>query len=433
VSNLQKINPPIASGKTKKIWGVVADPNTVIVENTDSITKNNDPSQTRKMHSKGEMATDTTSNVFELLKIAGIPVAFRKQISPTEFLADNCQMIPLEVVGRRYAAGSYLKRYPNLQEKEGDAPFMFHRWEYELFLKTTNGIITDIEGNNLGTTLVDDPLVMTPNCLEWVLTHPKIPSWESGANLGKNYAKEKIIGNKVKLKEIEEIARKVFLVIEGAFAQLGVKLIDIKIEFGITKIGKIVVADVIDNDSWRLRDEKWEELSKQLFRDNTAMNVIEDKYALVAQLTKRFHIPRQALVFWKGSASDSSPDIPTVAGIDVIEVTLSGHKSPNQCLERLKTVIQNYPEGGVILSIVGMSNGLGPTIAARTNWPTIAIPTTVKNQPHDIWSSLEMPGNVPLCTVLSHKNAVLAALNILAQKNPVAYMKRQATIESLDR
>ena len=44
-----------------------------------------------------------------------------------------------------------------------------------------------------------------------------------------------------------------------------------------------------------------------------------------------------------------------------------------------------------------------------------------------------MPGNVPLCTVLSHKNAVLAALNILAQKNPVAYMKRQATIESLDR
>ena len=85
-----------------------------------------------------------------------------------------------------------------------------------------------------------------------------------------NYAKEKIIGNKVKLKEIEEIARKVFLVIEGAFAQLGVKLIDIKIEFGITKIGKIVVADVIDNDSWRLRDEKWEELSKQLLNKITS-------------------------------------------------------------------------------------------------------------------------------------------------------------------
>jgi len=85
-----------------------------------------------------------------------------------------------------------------------------------------------------------------------------------------------------------------------------------------------------------------------------------------------------------------------------------------------------------IVPMVGMSNGLGPTLAARTSWPVIALPATAKVRPHDVWSSLECPSKVPLATVLSPKNAVLMALNVLAQKNPAVYMERQYALEGLD-
>ena len=87
---------------------------------------------------------------------------------------------------------------------------------------------------------------------------------------------------------IEKITRNVFLLLEEAWANLGLRLIDFKIEFGIDQSGNLLVADVIDNDSWRLRTSEWEELSKQLFRDNFSMDEIFDKYKLVADLVKRF-------------------------------------------------------------------------------------------------------------------------------------------------
>ena len=241
-----------------------------------------------------------------------------------------------------------------------------------------------------------------------------------------------ILPDGISVEDIEKILRQVVLVLEGAFAQFGIRFIDIKIEFGITSKGELVVADVIDNDSWRAKDSDWNELSKQLFRDNADMKLISDKYSLMARLVQNFRIPRQAFVLWRGSSSDDFPEVPDVAGVEKVEITLSGHKSPRKCMNELERILAEYPEGGVILAVVGMSNGLGPTIAARTSWPVITIPATVKTKPHDVWSSLEAPSNVPLLTVLNPKNAVLSALNILAQKNPAAYMIRQLEIEKLD-
>ncbi|MFH1298435.1 MAG: phosphoribosylaminoimidazolesuccinocarboxamide synthase [Patescibacteria group bacterium] len=430
----------VAEGKTKRLYQVESDERLVIVESKDDITKNDDPSQTKLMASKAKFSTATTSIVFELLKKAGIPVAYERQLSNTEFLAVNCKMIMLEVVVRRYAVGSYLKRYPNFEKKKGEAPHRFHRLVFELFLKTTGGKTIMEDGKEWGETTidlktgrpVDDPFIANPYDEVWTLKHPKIPEWEAGSDILRQVLKRNFLPESVTVEKIEEIARKVFLVLEGTWAQFGFRLVDFKIELGIDKDGNLLVADVIDNDSWRLRTSDWKELSKQLFRDNFDMTEIADKYALVANLVGKFTIPKQAIVLWRGSKDDKLPELPELAGVEKVDIVNSGHKSPGACLINLEEVLTAYPEGGVILSIVGKSNGLGPTVAARTSWPVIGVAITAEIHPEDIWSNLRMPSQVPMVAVLSPENAVLAALNILAQKNPVAYMHRQYEIEKLD-
>ena len=429
----------IAEGKTKVVRVVDGNPNLVIIESKDDITKNDNPGETQQLPSKAKYSTTTTSVVFDLLKKAGIPVAYQRQISETEFLAVRCKMIQLEVVIRRYAVGSYLKRYPNLR-RQGKVPHRFHKLVFELFLKTTGGNIVDNDGHICGTTPIDpaterhidDPFISNPNETIWDLKHPKIPGWEGKADLHCPVVMNNVLPKGVTVRDIEEIARKVFLVIEGAWSRIGLREIDFKIEFGIGPRGELLVADVIDNDSWRLRTRDWEELSKQLFRDNAAMGDIADKYALVAHLVTKFSIPNQAVIFWRGSPDDKLPEFPEIAGVDFDNIIKSGHKSPSACLSQLEDTLALYPEGGVILALVGMSNGLGPVLAARTSWPVIGVALTADAHPEDAWSSLRLPSNVPMMTIVSPKNAVLAALNILAQNNPVAYMHRQYAIEQLD-
>ena len=432
------------AGKTKIIFEVVGQPGLVIVANKNDITAFDDPKFTKMFATKGGYSTATTCRVFELLQKAGIPVAFREQISDTEFVAEKCKMISLEVVTRRYAVGSYLKRHPELKKKEGEQPHRFHRLVVELFLKTTDsrlkiGEETIIEGlshvvDGVEKTL-DDPFIANPEDELWNLFDPKKPTWESGADLDKTVPMTKIVTDTSMVKEIIGITGKTFLVLEGAWQILGRRLIDFKIEFGITADGRLVVGDVIDNDSWRLRDVDWDELSKQAFRDGEDLSEVEKKYGLVASLAEQFRVPRQAIILWRGSDKDDFPKIPATLrdfGITIEEVTLSGHKVPQTSLNRLEEILGKYPDGGVILAKVGRSNGLGPVLAARTSWQVIAIPATLKDFPDDIWSSIRMPSGVPLLVAWPEENAVLAALNILGQKNPVTYAERQRAIEELD-
>jgi phosphoribosylaminoimidazole-succinocarboxamide synthase len=66
-------------------------------------------------------------------------------------------------------------------------------------------------------------------------------------------------------------------------------LADIKIEAGRQKVdGKLVIADVIDNDSWRIwpGGDPSKQLDKQNFRDGHPLSEVSDNYALVAELTR---------------------------------------------------------------------------------------------------------------------------------------------------
>jgi len=454
----------IGKGKTKILYEVIGHPDLAWVENKQDVTAHDDAAYTKRFDTKAICATTTTTKIFELLNACGIPTAFVQRISDTEFIAKKCEMIPLEVVARRLAVGSFVQRRPDLKAPEGKKPIRFHEVYREFFLKTTKGKLEKAgQSRDLGLPLIDtgrkeegtgkpimkvldDPLIEDVWAGNWKLMMPKQPAWEKGGDLGISISPtEVVLSADVKIglrssvveiiKLMDQINHKSFLLVEGAWAILGYLLVDWKIEFGWTMDGQLVIADVIDNDSWRLRNREFQELSKQLHRDGLPLSEVEAKYGLVTEMVQQFRLPKQVIVIWKGSADDKSPELPLnnhLPGVERVEVVMSGHKKTMACLKKLEELLRDYPDGGVIVAPVGMSNGLAPTLSSHTTWPVIGVPVNAKEFPDDVWSSLRLPSQNPMATILSDKNAVLLALNILAQKNPAAYMVRQMAIEELD-
>lgn len=281
----------INEGKTKKIFAATNEPDRVIVEYKNDITAFDNPSFTKQFETKAKHSNTTNARVFEMLVRAGIPTAFVRQLSDTEFLAERCSMVPLEAVARRYAVGSYLNRHPEFR-REGTEPHRFGEPIIEFFLKTTKGQLTSASGETLVEGLdplagEEDPFIPNPEESVWRLTHPKKPADDPAADLGRAVDRMKVLPAADAIEKLTDMLRDTFLTLEAFFAKHDFKFIDIKIEFGITGDGRLVVADVIDNDSWRLRDQDWKDVSKQSFRDGEDLAAIEDKYGLVAALLER--------------------------------------------------------------------------------------------------------------------------------------------------
>lgn len=282
----------LTEGKTKWVFFDPKNPDQVILKSKSAITAHNDPSFTNEFPEKSRYATETTCNVFELLRSAGIPTAFVRRLDETSFVCTRVTMIPLEVVIRRYADGSILKRFPELQPIDG----VLHRFNplrEELFLKTTGGSLTvqGIEVVSGLTTDEDDPLIRDPLDSIWELCHPKYPPQDPRADLSRFVAAEQVLtvdGYVPSVKTICEIATNAFKVLEAAWDALGYVLVDFKVELGITPIGSLVIADVIDNDSWRLRQrETGTDLSKESFRQGAPLEKVADNYRIISELSGR--------------------------------------------------------------------------------------------------------------------------------------------------
>jgi phosphoribosylaminoimidazole carboxylase/phosphoribosylaminoimidazole-succinocarboxamide synthase len=411
----------VTEGKTKKVYKIKDGSDLVAVISKDDITAG-DGAKHDIIPDKGRIATATTSNVFRLLKACGLPVAFIEQDSETSFVAPNCSMLPYEVVVRREAHGSYLKRNPHLSKGQ-----LFPHALVEFYLKTK-------DKNWKGKPLVaDDPFMqLTDDGKQIRLFNPAKPLQGQEPFLVLPVSDVFSRADESKMfPEMQRVARQTFLVLEKAWQLEGGTLVDLKVEFGFDAKGNLLLADVIDNDSWRVL-EGGAYIDKQVYREGGALEDVAAKYRHVAEVTGQFHVPRQRIILWRGSDKDKTEAFSEALGElkDMMTVvTCSIHKEPVRGAATLHRMLQEVPDT-VVIAFIGRSNGAGPVLSALSATPVITVPASVKDFPEDVWSSLRAPSSTPVMTVLEPANAVLAALQILSGRNPRLYAKVRGEIES---
>ncbi len=207
-------------GKAKKVYST-EDPNLCIFEYKDDATAFNGLKK-GSFEGKGIINNRMANFIFRLLEKDGIKTHLVEELSDRETLVKKVDIIPLEVIVRNVAAGSFSKRYG----VEEGTPFTAPTLEFSY------------KNDELGDPLINDYQAIA---------------------LG--------ITNRDEINEITKIAFKVNDSLKKIFINIGIKLIDFKIELGKTADGEIVLADEISPDTCRLWDaETNKKLDKDRFR-----------------------------------------------------------------------------------------------------------------------------------------------------------------------
>ena len=206
-------------GKAKKVFAT-DDPKRYVVEYKDDATAFNGEKR-GTIVGKGVVNNRMSNILFRMLEANGVPTHFVEELSDRETLVRAVEIVPLEVIVRNVAAGSFSKRYG---VEEGRA------------LKNPT-LEFSLKDDSLGDPLINDSHILA---------------------LG--------LATEEELRTMHEMAFKVNDLLKDYFLKIGVKLIDFKIELGRCD-GRIVLADEISPDTCRFWDAKTnEKLDKDRFR-----------------------------------------------------------------------------------------------------------------------------------------------------------------------
>ena len=218
-------------GKAKKVYAT-NDPDLVIVDYKDDATAFNGEKK-GTISGKGVINNRMTNFMFKMLEKAGVPTHLVEEISDRETIVKKVSIVPLEVIVRNVAAGSFSKK---LGIEEG-TPLKQPTLEFSY------------KNDDLGDPFINDYYA-----------------------LGLGLATQE---------EIDTITKYAFMVNDymlNFFKKLNIDLIDFKIEFGRTSDGTIILADEISPDTCRFWDSTThEKLDKDRFRRD--MGGVEEAYA----------------------------------------------------------------------------------------------------------------------------------------------------------
>ena len=211
----------IYEGKAKKVFSTEKEDVCIVSYKDDATAFNGLKKGT--IHGKGAINNKLSNYLMQRLEAdAGIPTHFIKELSDTDTEVVKVEIVPLEVIVRNVVAGSLAKR---VGKSEG-TPLLPPILEY------------CYKDDELG-----DPMVNE--------YHIKAMGWAS----------------EDEIKTIASYSFKINDYLKAFFSNLGIDLIDFKLEFGRTKDGKIILADEISPDTCRFWDSKTKEkLDKDRFR-----------------------------------------------------------------------------------------------------------------------------------------------------------------------
>lgn len=217
-------------GKAKKVFAT-DDPNLCIVSYKDDATAFNGLKK-GTIAGKGVINNRVTNYLMDKLEQEGIPTHFVEELSERDTLVRRVSIVPLEVIVRNIAAGSFSKRFG---VPEG----------------------TDLKCSTIEFCLKDDELG-DPMVNEY---HVYACGWAT----------------REEVETIKDLTFRVNEYLKKYFAAIGILLVDFKLEFGKTADGKIVLADEISPDTCRFWDmETREKLDKDRFRRD--LGNVEDAY-----------------------------------------------------------------------------------------------------------------------------------------------------------
>ena len=216
-------------GKAKKVY-TTENPDVLIVDYKDDATAFNGVKK-GTIVGKGVVNNRMTNHIFKMLEEKGIPTHFIEELSDRETAVKKVEIVPLEVIVRNVAAGSFSKK---LGIEEG----------FRLLSPTLE---FSYKNDELGDPMIND-----------------------------YYAVAIGAATREEIDKITELVFKINEILVDYFKSIKVDLIDFKVEFGRYK-GQIILADEISPDTCRFWDsETHEKLDKDRFRRD--MGGVEDAY-----------------------------------------------------------------------------------------------------------------------------------------------------------
>ncbi len=211
----------VYEGKAKKIWST-GYPELYISEFKDDLTAFNGEKKSSE-EGKGALNNEISTELFKYLNEKGIPTHFVEMLDPNHMLHKKAEVIYIEVIVRNIATGSLSKNL-GIADKTV-LPFTLVEFDYK--------------NDELG-----DPKLNDQHCL--ILN---------------------LVNNTDELDYIRYMARRINTILSDFYAELDIKVVDFKLEFGRDVDGNIILIDELSPDNFRLWDAKTDEkLDKDRFR-----------------------------------------------------------------------------------------------------------------------------------------------------------------------
>ena len=228
----QMSDTQIIQGKVKTVF-TTSEPNEVIIQYEDKVTAGNG----RKVdfpEGKGRVCCEISELLFETLEKYGIRTHYISMPTHRAMCCWKVDIIPLEVVVRNVAAGSIVRQTTLEEGRIINWPLV------EYYLKDDEK---------------DDPL----------LTEDRI----------------NLMGYGDVLKDLEYTAREINALLKETFSNIGLTLVDFKLEFGYDADHNLLLADELSPDGMRLwKEGTTESYDKDLFRKDEGDIVNTYQYIL---------------------------------------------------------------------------------------------------------------------------------------------------------